>query len=371
MSAAGKALVVGGTGPTGPFIVDGLRQRGYDVTIFHRGTHEIPEIPDDVEHIHGDPHFPDTIAKALEDRTFDLVVATYGRIRHLADAMVGRTGRFVSVGGFPVYKGFMDPDELQPRGLPVPVPESAPTAGPSDNRFSYLIRSTEEAVLEAHPTAAHFRYPYVYGPYQVSPREWSIVRRILDRRPFIILADGGSNLVTRGYAGNLAHAVLLAVDQPDRSAGQVYNCGDEVQYTARQWVELVAAAMGAELEVESLPSDIAAHGDSMLIDSSGYHRVVDLHKLRVDLGYRDVVSVADAVAETATWLSAHPPTAGGDLEEHIGDTFDYAGEDKLVAAYRAAMDQLKPLAPPRPEGFTPHSYAHPQQPGQLTDHRNR
>ena len=35
------ALVVGGTGPTGPFIVNGLRERGYRVTIFHRGTHEI------------------------------------------------------------------------------------------------------------------------------------------------------------------------------------------------------------------------------------------------------------------------------------------------------------------------------------------
>ena len=37
-----KALIVGGTGPTGPFIVNGLIERGYEVTIFHRGTHEIP-----------------------------------------------------------------------------------------------------------------------------------------------------------------------------------------------------------------------------------------------------------------------------------------------------------------------------------------
>ncbi len=104
-----KALVVGGTGPTGPFIVDGLRARGFEVAIFHRGTHEIPEIGPEVEHIHGDPHFPETIADALGDRTFDLVVATYGRIRFLAQHFVGRTGRFVSVGGFPVYKGFSIP----------------------------------------------------------------------------------------------------------------------------------------------------------------------------------------------------------------------------------------------------------------------
>jgi nucleoside-diphosphate-sugar epimerase len=368
-----RALVVGGTGPTGPFLVNGLRTRGYEVTIFHRGTHEVPEIPPDVDHIHGDPHFPETIRDALGDLTFDLVVATYGRIRHLADALAGRTGRFVSVGGFPVYKGFFDPFELNPPGLPVPLPEDGPVADTeADNRFSYLIRQTEQAVLAAHPTAAHFRYPYVYGPYQVSPREWSVVRRVLDGRPFVIAADGGQNLVTRGYAANLAHAVLLAVDQPDRSAGQVYNCGDEVQYTVRQWVELIAAAMGAEIEVCSLPYDLAGHSDSLLIDSAGFHRVMDLHKLRVDLGYADVVTVPDAVAATVSWLQANQPERGGWTEEHIGDAFDYDAEDRLVAAYRDAVEPLRALAPVRDtDGYRPHSYAHPQAAGQGRDHRGR
>ena len=40
-----RTLVVGGTGPTGSFIVNGLRERSREVTIFHRGTHEIVEIP--------------------------------------------------------------------------------------------------------------------------------------------------------------------------------------------------------------------------------------------------------------------------------------------------------------------------------------
>jgi hypothetical protein len=129
--------------------------------------------------------------------------------------------------------------------------------------------------------------------------------------------------------------------------------------------------MGAELPVESLPHDLGAHGDSLLIDSGGLHRLMDLQKLQTQLGYHDVVSVPDAVAATATWLATHPPAPGGGLEEHIGDRFDYEQEDLLVGAYHAAVDQLRLLAPSRPEGFTPHSYAHPQAPGQLTDHRNR
>jgi len=59
-----KALITGGTGPTGPFVVEGLLKRGYEVTIFHRGTHEA-ELPQEVEHIHGDPHFEETIEASL------------------------------------------------------------------------------------------------------------------------------------------------------------------------------------------------------------------------------------------------------------------------------------------------------------------
>ena len=79
-----RALVVGGTGPTGPFLVQGLLQRGYQVTILHRGTHEVPEIPPEVEHIHTDPHFRDSLDQALAGRAFDLAIATYGRLRLVA-----------------------------------------------------------------------------------------------------------------------------------------------------------------------------------------------------------------------------------------------------------------------------------------------
>ena len=59
-----NALVIGGTGPTGPFVVHGLLKRGYDVSLFHRGIHELPDL-DLVEHIHGDPFVQEGIEAAL------------------------------------------------------------------------------------------------------------------------------------------------------------------------------------------------------------------------------------------------------------------------------------------------------------------
>ena len=93
-----QTLVVGGTGPTGRSSSNGLRERGHDVTIFHRGTHEIPEIPDDVEHIHGDPHFLETIDEAIAGHTFDQVVATYGRIRLTSPSLLPDKHRALRLG---------------------------------------------------------------------------------------------------------------------------------------------------------------------------------------------------------------------------------------------------------------------------------
>jgi len=366
-----KALVVGGTGPTGPFIVNGLIERGYDVTIFHRGTHEVPEIPPVVEHVHGDPHFRETIDQGLAERTFDLAVVTYGRVRLVAEALVGKVGRFVGIGGMPSYRGFADPYALFPPGLKVPTPEEAPlVASEEEQRFSYLIAQTEQAVFDAHPTAAFFRYPYVYGAYQLVPREWSIIRRILDRRPFIILPDGGLMLYAHGYAGNLAHAILLAVDQPDISTGQIYNCGDEQQFTLRQFVEAIAGEMNYDLEIVSMPHRLARPSHPYILQASPHHRVLDLAKIRNQLGYSDIYTVEEGLARTVRWYVEHQPERAGEIERQLQDPFNYEGEDRLVAAFKASMAELETI-PFDVAVNRPHPYAHPKTPGQSRDHRGR
>ena len=68
-----KALVIGGTGPTGHYVVNGLLQRGYTVAILHTGNHEVEEIPPVVEHIHISPYDEDALAAVFSQRSFDLL----------------------------------------------------------------------------------------------------------------------------------------------------------------------------------------------------------------------------------------------------------------------------------------------------------
>lgn len=348
-----EALVVGGTGPTGPFIVNGLRARGYRVAILHTGRHEIAEIPDDVEHIHVDPYDAEATAAALGSRTFDLCTVTYGRLRRLAELMRGRCERFVSVGGGPAYAGYMNPGLPDPPGLPVPTEEGAPrVTEPGDDEKGYRIARTEEAVFEHHPGAIHFRYPIVYGPRQLMPTEWCIVKRVLDHRPHMIVADGGLTLCHAGYVENCAHAVLLAAEAPEAARGQVYNCGDEHVLTVAQRIQVIAQALGETIELVNLPWVLATPARPLVMQPLTTHRVFDLTRLKVQLGYRDVVPARVGLANTAHWLAAHPPAPGGTEEKVLEDPFDYAAEDRLIAAWQRAVETMPEVEFASMPGYT-------------------
>jgi len=347
-----KALVVGGTGPTGPFIIRGLMERGYRVSMLHRGLHEIEEIPPEVEHIHVNPWEPDAVRGSLAHRSFDLSVVTYGRLRAIAEILVGKTGRLLSAGGFPCYRGYFEPQRFTPVGMPVPTYEDGPkVASEEEHAKGYRIRRTEEQVLALHPEATHFRYPYVYGPRQPVPREWCVVRRIIDGRRHIILPEGGLTLCTFGYAGNIAHAVLLAVDDPAASAGQVYNTGDEQVLSLRQVVECICAALDHEMEIVSMPWEAARPAWPMLMHPLPTHRVLDICKLRRELGYRDPVAPPEALALTARWYVANPPPPGGETEWILQDPFDYEVEDRLIRLYKEGLARLDEVRFEHPPGF--------------------
>ena len=347
-----KALVIGGTGPTGPAVVQGLCDRGFDTTILHSGRHEPEELPQAIEHLHTDAYDPDKVEQALAGRTFDVAIVTYGRLRRNAEILAGRVGQFISIGGFPGYRGYMNAPLFTPPGMPVPTRESGPRVeDPVEDEKGYRIVQTELRVFDAQPDATHLRYPWVYGPRQPAPREWSIVRRVLDGRQRIVLADGGLSLSHFGYVDNLAHAVLLAVDQPKQAAGQVYNCGDQEVLSLHQVVETIAASMDHSFEIVSMPWEIAAPARPLVGQPWTTHRIVSTAKIEQELGYRDAVPPREALARTAAWLRDHPPEPGGPEEMVMEDPFDYAAEDVLIDRYQAALASVAP--PEWKEGSEP------------------
>lgn len=354
----GEVLVVGGTGPTGAPVVEGLVARGHDVTILHTGRHEIDEVAG-VPHLHGDPFSEDGIREAIGRRSFDVVIAMYGRVRLLATHLTGRCDHFVVVGGTPVYQGYVNPLEMFPAGVQLPVREDRhPLVEPDAPRYAGYavgpIRATEDHVFALADAGAfdatYLRYPTVYGPRNPYAWEWNVVRRVLDGRRWIVLADGGHNVHSRVAARNAAEAVLLAVDRPSVAKGRAYNVADDDLVTFRQWVQLVARAAGGELEIRSLPRELPSPGLALSAFGGAESPtcILDTSRLREDLGYRDVVSVADGLAETVRWMLDHEPEM---RRTGTTDPFDYTAEDELVAAYERALAGLAPVAEPFRSGI--------------------
>ncbi len=373
-----KALVVGGAGSTGPLIVQGLLQRGYQVSVLHRGIHET-ELPPDVEHIHGDPHWRQGLEAALEERRFDLAVAVYGRLRLVAEALSGRTDRLISVGGaLAVYKGWMRVTEEHPwdamEESHVPVGEDdALASAPGVDHFSEQVRDSERAVMQAHAegrySATHFRYPIVYGPRHIGAPEWSIIRRVRDGRTRIILPGGGMALLSRGYAANIAHGLMLAVDRPEACAGRTYNIADNRVLYNREWARMVAGILGWEFDFVEIPFDMLPRAFRAAPTQTlfRWHRVMDTSRIKAELGYRDATPVERALEETVRWYTEQPLPPGGEVEQNLGDPFDYEAEDQVMQMYesgsRALREQLQ--AGPAARVLWRHPYPHPKKPGDL------
>ncbi len=358
-----KILVVGGTGPTGPHVVNGLIRRGHKVVVLHRGVHE-EEFIEPVEHLHGDPHFQETLAQTIGNRTYDLVIAMYGRIRFVAEVVKGRTSRFIATGGSVYERGL----------LQFPISESAPLR--KEPKLFNQIFLTEQAVMEMHQqgefSATYLRYPSVYGPKQTVPQDWCIIRRILDGRKYFILPDGGLGLNSMGYAENAAHALLLAVDNPEKTAGKVFNVRDEVALTFRQRVEILTRIMNYSWELIDVPFEFALPSwpSAARWHPGGpfEHGLTDITKIKVELGYKDIVPVEKGIEKTVRWLLENRPKPGGPEETALGGRFDYALEDKLIQHCKEFQEKAKAL--PFAVEFK-HSYDHPKKPGEVQTMMNR
>jgi nucleoside-diphosphate-sugar epimerase len=360
-----RALVVGGTGPTGPHIVEGLIARGYEVAVMHTGVHEV-DFESPVEHIHLDPNFRESLDEGMGSRNWwDLIVFSYGRLRLGVEAARGRTNRLIGIGG-------MNPaPATDPRvgrlGQAINLREEHLVAEKDlvNSKISARMTEARDALFaahcEGHYDATYISFPAnVYGPRAPGPREWCLIRRILDGRRVVIVPDGGVALIPRGYGPNVANGVLLALDRPALSAGRHFFVADQRQYTLRAIVEGIASYMDHDWELLDVPYEFAL--PSLAFNLVRTPVVPSTALIEAELGYRDLVSPEMALGTTIEWLLDHQPGRGGQVEAQIGAVFDYEKEDRIIEGWRRVVSELRStLAEVEfPSGVLPHVYSHPK-----------
>src|SRR5690606_22747418 len=115
----------------------------------------------------------------------------------------------------------------------------------------------------------------------------------------------------------------------EHTRNQTFFLADERQHTTRQRIEAIARHLGADLELVDLPFSLATPCHPYWKHEQE-HRFRDTRRIQEELGYRDPVSPDDGLAETIDWLVANQPERGGEVEQKLGDPFDYAAEDRLM-----------------------------------------
>ena len=340
-----KVAAIGATGFIGLHAIRYLAEQGHQVAVVHRGTTQA-SLPNGVQRILGDrdalfemrPEFE----RFAPDVVLDVIPYTERQARDLVRTFCGLAGRVVAVSSADVYRNY---DGLRGKASappdPVPLAESSPLREAlypycgSDISFTY--RDDYEKILVERTVlnqtglpATVLRLPAMYGPGDKQHRLRRHLRRMDDGRPAIVLGDSEARWRwTRGYVGNVAAAIVLAVTDA-RAAGQTYNVGEDPTLTEREWIQRIGKVVGwggdiVTIRDEKLPAQLRQPYDWR------YHLATDTRRLRETLGYREPVSQQEAIEATIQWEHAQVDEA---------ERPDYAAEDAALARGRAEGDEV-------------------------------
>lgn len=341
-------MVIGATGQIGRAAVRALAADGWTVTAASRGGGRDDGWPDDVRAIKLDRADDAAVAAAVGegcDVLVDIVAfdaAHAGQLLSLAD----RVGSAVVISSGSVYadeSGRSFDTQLEPDGFPrypVPIPETQLTVAPGEQSYGTRKVALERALLAAGdrlPTTL-LRAGAVHGPHCRAPRELFFVKRNLDGRRTRVLAHRGESRFHPVSVHNLAELIRLAAARPGSRA---LNAADPDAPTVRQIGAAIDTVMGVETETVLLPGAAPSPAVGYTPWTTGHPVVFDMAAAEREIGYRPVVSYADALPETVEWLAqqlrgrdwraAFPEMAS--QYDPVMDLFDYAAEDAWLATH--------------------------------------
>lgn len=310
-----KVLAIGATGFIGRHVVPLLVEQGIEVAVLHRGETDA-DLPDGVRRIRGNRNRLDDAKAELErfapDVVLDAILYSEQQAQGLVQAFRGNAGRVVALSSADVYRNY-DGFRGKSTALPdaVPLAEDAPLR---DTRYPYrgsglpfeqaedYEKVLVEQVLLTEPDlpATVLRLPAVYGPGDAQHRLRSYLQRMVDGRPGILLQEEQAAWRwTRGYVGNVAAAIALAVADA-RTVRRVFNVGDEPALSEREWVERIGAAAGWTGRVVAAAASELPHPLKQPVDWR-YELWTDTSSIREELGYVELIPLDEALERTLEW----------------------------------------------------------------------
>jgi nucleoside-diphosphate-sugar epimerase len=217
--------------------------------------------------------------------------------------------------------------------LPVPIPETHRTVPPGDATYSTKKVAIERTLLENDRTPATIVRPCaIYGRGDRMAREWHFVKRALDHRPYVLLANRGVGHFHTTAVENIGELVRLIAASPRTD---VFNCGDPDPPELLELSRTITGVAGHR-PAEILLTEFSELGATPW--SVPKPLLVDMSKAERELGYRPATTWSAAIPRQVEWLVE--ATRERDWHEVLPRgaqylKFDYAAEDDVVRSLAA------------------------------------
>ena len=317
-----RVLVMGGTEFISLHLLQVLRRRGHEVTVFNRGR-QPGRLPAGVAAITGDRKDHAGLRERLGGQRWDGVFdVTYAPtlpedVAALLDALTGSP-----------HVVFVSTGRVYDHALPIPYSETTPRSLYWGDYARHKIGG-EDVLLERHRASGLpvtiVRPTHVMGPLNTRNNETFFMDRIWRGRPVLVPGRGGW-LRQFGHVEDLAE-VMAALLGDRRAYGQAYNVMGEDVISQVGFVELIAEVIGRPLTLrhfdpallKSFDKPGPVFGQNLVYDCHAVHTTT---KLREQLGLLPRYTLHAGLAQTWEWYRAQ-----GLADRPV----DFSFEDRLLA----------------------------------------
>lgn len=346
-----SAVILGGTGVVGSAIADRLCRQGWQVLVIGRTPHKMS---DDLRALgvqfaacdRADlTELQSLVGLGGHDLLVDCLCFTSSDALSLLELADGfESAVMVSTKAVYVDDEGNNVNSPTPPKFSHPITESQAVMAPGigdpaigEGYGSHKV-AAERTVLDSDLPVTVIRPSKIHGAGGTQPREWVFVKRCLDRRSAVVLADRGRSIDHTTSAANLAALVEVVADKPGR---RILNSADPDAPSVLEISRTIAGHLDHSFDEYLLDPD----ADPML----GIHPWMTAEPIILDtsaaeaLGYVPVGDYSDTVAEAVDWMVRHARVDdnGATLTDFDNDwfegMFDYTREDRYITRRRYTL----------------------------------
>lgn len=289
-----KVLVIGGTGHVGTFLCDILVEHGHDVFVASRGSKELPK---GVKGIICDAKNSEELI-ALRAENFDSVAIFPGCAGTVYDALAGYVNHIVACGSLWMF------------GLPRIVPTPEISFGECFER-SYRLRFADmgRMMADGRSLFSTVMPPNICGAGKIpidglGGRDIE-VHKAHRRGETVYLPDGPEPLIAPCDAYDIAVLFSLCIENPEKSAGQMFNVGPRYALTATQFIQAYADIYHSNIPVEYVSWEKYKNEISPNIAHWWHfyaHMCPDYSKATKLLGFQPKYTAEESMEHAVRWM---------------------------------------------------------------------